>query len=176
MSPLEGGALNRIAAIAETTTMSVPAPGSNRRAEQGFTLLEMLVVAFVIAVLIAISAPVLQGFRVRAQDRAVQTELRNAVVLQRGHWQEHGIYTNVAADLKALDYTFQEGDGFNPYHPLLELDLSSSGQRVCLTAQSDSGRWWSIMEEGTTGRTFYGDTQAIPCTAALAGTYVEGGW
>jgi prepilin-type N-terminal cleavage/methylation domain-containing protein len=144
--------------------------------ERGFTLLEMLVVAFVIAILIAVSAPVLQGFRVRAQDRAVQTELRNAIILERGHWQEFGAYTNVAADLKELDYTFQVGDGFNPYHPLLELDLTSSGQRVCLTAQSDSGTWFSIMEDGTTGRTFYGDSQAIPCTSTLATTYVEGGW
>jgi hypothetical protein len=96
--------------------------------------------------------------------------------LQRGHWQEFGTYTNVAADLKVLDSTFQEGDGFHPYHPLLELDLSSSGQRVCLTAQSDSGTWFSIMEEGTTGRTYYGSTLAIPCTAALASTYSETGW
>jgi prepilin-type N-terminal cleavage/methylation domain-containing protein len=146
------------------------------RSERGFTLLEMLVVFFVIAVLVALSIPVLDGFRIRAQDRAVQTELRNAIILQRGHWQEFGAYTNVAADLKFLDYTFQEGDGFHPYHPLLELDLTASGQRVCLTAQSDSGTWFSIMEEGMTGRTYYGDTQAIPCTASLATGYSDEGW
>jgi prepilin-type N-terminal cleavage/methylation domain-containing protein len=144
--------------------------------ERGFTLLEMLVVFFVIAALIALTIPTLQGFRIRAQDRAVQTELRNAIILERGHWQEFGAYTNVAADLKQLDYTFQEGDGFTPYHPLLELDLGSSGQRICLTAQSDSGVWYSIMEEGTTGRTYYGDTQAVPCTASLATGYSEDGW
>ena len=146
------------------------------RSERGLTLLEMLVAFFIMAILLALTIPVLQGFRIRAQDRAVQTELRNAIILQRGHWQENGAYTNVAADLKALDYTFQEGDGFHPSHPLLELDLTSSGQRVCLTAQSDSGTWFSIMEDGTTGHTFYGDTQAIPCTAALASTFWEGGW
>ena len=146
------------------------------RSEEGFTLLELMIVFFVITILVAVSVPILQGFRVRSQDRVIQTELRNAIVIERGYWQEFGVYTNLEPDLKAIDSTFVLGNGFKPWHPLVELDLTAGGQRVCVTAQSDSGTWFSILDDGTTGRTYYGDTQAIPCTAALTATYQEGGW
>jgi len=146
------------------------------RSQDGFTLLELMIAFFVITILLGMSVPILQGFRIRAQDRTTQTELRNAVVLERGFWQEYGAYTNLESQLKALDSSFVLGNGFKPWHPLVELDLAASGQRVCVTAQSDSGTWFSILDDGTTGRTYYGDTQAIPCTAALTTVYQEGGW
>jgi len=50
-------------------------PGRN---EEGFSLIELMVVAMVIAVLIAVAVPVFTGFRVRAQDSAAKNTLDNA--------------------------------------------------------------------------------------------------
>ncbi|MFM7616128.1 MAG: prepilin-type N-terminal cleavage/methylation domain-containing protein, partial [Actinomycetes bacterium] len=46
--------------------------------EQGFTLIELMVVVLIIAILIAIAIPTFLGARQRAQDRAAQSSLRNA--------------------------------------------------------------------------------------------------
>lgn len=149
---------------------------STRRSEGGFTLLELMVVLFVITTLAALSVPVLQGFRVRAQNQDVQSELRNTIVLQRGHWLESGVYTVVEADLKSLDPSFESGTGFDATHPLLAVDPASSGQRVCLSMQSVGGDWFAIMEEAETGLTYYGEAQAVPCSDALADTFTTAGW
>jgi len=158
---------------AETKDMCAQRVPRAPRVEDGFTLLELMVVLFVVTILIALSIPVLQGFRVRAQDRTVQVELRNAIILERGYWQEFGVYTPVASELKQLEYSFVGNDPFKPYHPLL---LTDTPQRVCVTSQSDSGNWFSIVENSVTGRTYYGDVKADPCSSAYETTFSEDGW
>ena len=49
-----------------------------REDEQGFTLIELMVVVLIIAILIAIAIPTFLGAQDRARDRAAQSDLRNA--------------------------------------------------------------------------------------------------
>ena len=50
-----------------------------RREDEGFTLIELMVVVLIIGILIAIAIPTFLGARKRAQDRAAQSSLRNTV-------------------------------------------------------------------------------------------------
>jgi type IV pilus assembly protein PilA len=50
-----------------------------RKEDKGFTLIELMVVVLIIAILIAIAIPTFLGARKRAQDRAAQANLRQAV-------------------------------------------------------------------------------------------------
>jgi len=47
--------------------------------EQGFTLIELMVVVLIIAILIAIAIPTFLGAQNRARDRGAQSNLRNAL-------------------------------------------------------------------------------------------------
>ena len=49
------------------------------RDDEGFTLIELMVVVLIIAILLAIAIPTFLGAQNRAKDRAAQSDLRNAL-------------------------------------------------------------------------------------------------
>ncbi len=55
----------------------------SRDQEEGFTLIELMVVVLIIAILIAIAIPTFLGARQRAQDRATQSDLRNGLTAEK---------------------------------------------------------------------------------------------
>src|SRR5207237_1965860 len=50
-----------------------------RHEEEGFTLIELMVVVLIIGILIAIALPTFLGAKNRANDRAAQSSLRNGL-------------------------------------------------------------------------------------------------
>jgi type IV pilus assembly protein PilA len=72
---------------------------SKMRDDKGFTLIELMVVVLIIAILIAIAIPTFLGLRERAQNRAAQSNLRNALTAAKAHFTDNESYVgfNVAA-------------------------------------------------------------------------------
>ena len=50
-----------------------------RRSDEGFTLIELLVVVVILGILIGIAIPVYLNYRKSANDKAAQSDLRNAI-------------------------------------------------------------------------------------------------
>jgi type IV pilus assembly protein PilA len=61
--------------------------------EAGFTLVELMVVVLIIAILITVLIPTFVGARTRAQDRAAQASLRNALTAAKVVYTESTDYT-----------------------------------------------------------------------------------
>ena len=60
--------------------------------DDGFTLIELMVVVLVIAILLAIAIPTFLGARERSQDRATQSNLRNALTAAKVVFVDDGDY------------------------------------------------------------------------------------
>src|SRR3982750_1020109 len=73
----------------------------NHDEEDGFTLIELMVVVLIIAILIAIAIPTFLGAQDRARDRGAQSNLRNAITAAK----------TPATDQAGL---FVEADGSTP--------------------------------------------------------------
>ena len=147
----------------------------NLSRDEGFTLIELMVVVMIIAVLIAIAIPSFLGFRKSAQDRAAQSEVRNVLLSEKAYWLEEGDYTETAADITALEpnANINADEAVGVY-----IDLNAlSSDTVCIVRTAESGNTFSVWESSTLG-THYGATNlsGADCPAAAPAGYSQGGW
>jgi prepilin-type N-terminal cleavage/methylation domain-containing protein len=72
--------------------------------EQGFTLVELLVVLAIVGILLAIAIPAYAGFDGNAKQRAASAEVREAIPSTVLYHAEHGSYAGMTpAALRAYD-------------------------------------------------------------------------
>ncbi len=135
----------------------------NKR-DDGFTLVELMVVVLIIAILIAIAIPTFLGARTRAQDRAVQSNLRNSLTAAKVFYSDRTAdYNLVVGDLDDVHagLTFVPGLAPTQVEVGFTIEANQDGtptQAIQFVAQSHSGRWFCLWDEGSgsTAGTYFG--------------------
>jgi type IV pilus assembly protein PilA len=148
----------------------------------GFTVLELMVVVLIIAILLAIAVPTFLGARQRAQDRAVQSNLRNALMVEKSIYTDARAYSsNVTATgpLKTGEpsLTFRANGSMSATTVgSVYVYVPAGGASVRLGARSASGRCFYLRDvaSGTGVGTFYG--QNTTCTAPSSAMVTGARW
>jgi type IV pilus assembly protein PilA len=122
--------------------------------EDGFTLIELMVVVLIIAILIAIAIPTFLGAQDRARDRGAQSDLRNGLTAAKTLATDNsGLFLNPdgTADIVAADMLLAEPSlGFVDAIATIE-DASSvyvatetGGTNITLVKKSASDTYFGI--------------------------------
>ena len=75
-----------------------------RKTEEGFTLIELMIVIAIIGILAAIAIPQFAAYRERSYNSAAQADLRNAATAQEAYFVDRDRYADARSDLTGPDY------------------------------------------------------------------------
>lgn len=120
--------------------------------DQGFTLVELLVVVLIIGLLAAIAVPTLLSQRDRAFHAAMTTDLRDAVTAEYAFYSAHDAWTTDSTVL--VDEGYRTSSSVTPVH------VKIAGATFLACVKHAAVQDWLVFDSAT------GDTSTSPTDCA----------
>ena len=131
------------------------------RTEEGFTLIELMVVVLIIAILLAIAIPSFLGARGKAQDRAAQSNVRNALTAEKTFYTDNQVYTVDPTSMQGIEPSLTYLGSGSPAQGSKEVLLTKANATAGGTTVNDAVVCVTYFAKGTTA-TCTDDTHAAP--------------
>jgi type IV pilus assembly protein PilA len=134
--------------------------GAARSDEDGFTLLELMMVILIIGILIAVLTPVFLGASTRAKDRAIQSSLSNATTGAKSFYLGNSSYggatpATLTADVGGLTFVDSATDPTGQNTVSLFVPPVPGANKLILSGQSKSGSCFYVLDDETSGSTVF---------------------
>ena len=152
--------------------------------DEGFTLIELMVVVGIIAILLAIAIPTFLASRGKAQDRSAQSSLRNALTAAKSLYTDSQDYSTVTTTAMgtaepSLSYVASSAPSTKPTE--VSFNGGSTGSKVFYAAALSSSGVCYYIKDDVNGGTTYAKlstpattTATTGCTAAAASSQTFG--
>ena len=131
--------------------------------DEGFTLIELMVVILIIAILLAVAVPTFLGARSRTQDRAAQANLSHALTAAKSGYIDTSNYTDAdsLASMDSLETALSFVTG-TPTPGTNQISVSTAGdankQTLLMADLSSTGTCWYVLDAQTQLSTLVGVT------------------
>jgi type IV pilus assembly protein PilA len=145
--------------------------------EDGFTLIELMVVVLIIAILIAIAIPTFLGAQDRARDRGAQSDLRNALTAAKVAATDNGgLFLDPSGNALGAD-DFPELEPAIDVHDTVAsttqmlIVTAAGGTSVTFVQQSGSATFFGISSDSDGNVTYCRGTAQTDCEDPTAPAY-----
>lgn len=156
-----------------------------RKEDEGFTLIELMVVVLIIAILMAIAIPTFLSARGNAQAKAAESNLRNATTDEQtyltgpGNGSAYGAASDLTSNSVDNSLTFQSTIPSSTSPNPAVIGVSNGGTAtdptVALVTQGADGKWYEVFDNN--GSVTYAVSASAPSafpTSALGSTTWSG--
>ena len=125
--------------------------------EQGFTLIELMVVVLIIAILLAIAIPTFLGAKNTANSRAAQSSLRNALTAEQTYWTNNQSFTATASQIQTIEpnLNWLSAAPTTPDANSIFPAMDSTGNLLFLQALGKDGKCYTVFQNNSPGATGY---------------------